>query len=241
MSHRLRRFDADLAHEQGQILGEEMRAMGVNVDFAPVLDLNSNPDNPVIGIRSMGEDPDTVSRLGVAQIQGMQEHVAATAKHFPGHGDTNVDSHYGLPVVTYDRATLDEHLQPFQAAIDAGDMVMTAHIIVEAIDPELPGTLSHDVLTGLLREDMGFDGLVTTDALDMAAMAANWSQEEIAVMTIQAGSDILLNSPDVDASFAGVRQAVADGVLTEERLEESVRRILTWKAERGILENRSRQ
>jgi len=231
-------FDADLAYKQGQILGSEMRAMGVNVDFAPVLDLNSNPDNPVIGIRSMGEDPDTVSRLGVAQIQGMQEHVAATAKHFPGHGDTNVDSHYGLPVVTYDRATLDKHLQPFQAAIDAGvDMVMTAHIIVEAIDPELPGTLSHDVLTGLLREEMGFDGLVTTDALDMAAMAAHWSQEEIAVKTIQAGSDILLNSPDVDASFEGVRQAVAKGDITEERLQESVRRILSWKAERGILES----
>ena len=231
-------FDADLAYKQGQILGEEMRAIGVNVDFAPVLDLNSNPDNPVIGIRSMGEDPDTVSELGVAQIQGMQEHVAATAKHFPGHGDTNVDSHYGLPVVTYDRATLDKHLQPFQAAIDAGvDMVMTAHIIVEAIDPTLPGTLSPAVLTGLLREEMGFDGLITTDALDMAAMAANWSQEEIAVKTIQAGSDILLNSPDVDASFDGVRQAVADGTLTEERLEESVHRILTWKAERGILED----
>ncbi|MCK6210189.1 glycoside hydrolase family 3 protein [Georgenia sp. EYE_87] len=231
-------FDADLAYKQGQILGEEMRAIGVNVDFAPVLDLNSNPDNPVIGIRSMGEDPDTVSELGVAQIQGMQEHVAATAKHFPGHGDTNVDSHYGLPVVTYDRATLDEHLQPFQAAIDAGvDMVMTAHIIVEAIDPTLPGTLSPAVLTGLLRDEMGFEGLITTDALDMAAMAANWSQEEIAVLTIQAGSDILLNSPDVDASFDGVRQAVADGTLTEERLEESVRRILAWKAERGILED----
>ena len=228
-------FDADLARLQGEILGSEMRALGVNVDFAPVLDLNSNPDNPVIGIRSMGEDPEVVSELGVAQIEGMQEYVGATAKHFPGHGDTSEDSHYGLPVVTYDRATLDQHLTPFQAAIDGGvDMIMSAHIIVEAIDPTMPGTLSPAVLTGLLREEMGFEGIITTDALDMAALAANWSQQDIARLTILAGSDILLNSPDVDASFEGVRQAVADGEITVERLQESVRRILTWKAERGV-------
>lgn len=228
--------DVELSRAQGEILGSEMRAMGINVDFAPVLDLNSNPDNPVIGIRSMGEDPAMVSALGVAQIEGMQAHnVGASAKHFPGHGDTSVDSHYGLPTVTYDRETLNKHLLPFQDAIDAGvDMVMTAHIIVEAIDPEMPGTLSHKVLTGLLRDEMGFEGLVTTDALDMAGVTAQWSQEEIAVMAIQAGSDILLNSPDVDASFAGVRAAVESGELTEERLDESVRRILEWKVKRGV-------
>ncbi len=230
--------DADLARAQGEILGSEMRAMGINVDFAPVLDLNSNPDNPVIGIRSMGEDPALVSALGVAQIDGLQEHnVGAAAKHFPGHGDTSVDSHYGLPTVTYDRETLNQHLKPFKAAIDGGvDMVMTAHIIVEAIDPEMPGTLSHKVLTGLLRDELGFKGLVTTDALDMAAMAAEWPQEEIAVKAIQAGSDILLNSPDVDASFAGVRAAVGSGEITESRLDESVRRILEWKVKRGVFE-----
>ncbi|MFW0771718.1 glycoside hydrolase family 3 protein [Paenarthrobacter nitroguajacolicus] len=230
--------DANLAKAQGEILGSEMRAMGINVDFAPVLDLNSNPDNPVIGIRSMGEDPALVSELGVAQIQGIQaNNVGAAAKHFPGHGDTSVDSHYGLPTVTYDRETLNQHLKPFQAAIDGGvDMVMTAHIIVEAIDSELPGTLSHKVLTGLLRDEMGFKGLVTTDALDMAAMAAEWPQEEIAVKAIQAGSDILLNSPDVDASFAGVRAAVESGEITEARLDDSVRRILEWKVKRGVFE-----
>ncbi|MGF6835596.1 beta-N-acetylhexosaminidase [Paenarthrobacter sp. TE4293] len=230
--------DADLARAQGEILGSEMRAMGINVDFAPVLDLNSNPDNPVIGIRSMGEDPALVSKLGVAQIDGMQAHdVGAAAKHFPGHGDTSVDSHYGLPTVTYDRETLNQHLKPFKAAIDGGvDMVMTAHIIVEAIDPDMPGTLSHKVLTGLLRDELGFKGLVTTDALDMAAMAAEWPQEEIAVKAIQAGSDILLNSPDVDASFAGVRAAVESGEITESRLDESVRRILEWKVKRGVFE-----
>ncbi len=230
--------DKDLARAQGNILGSEMRAMGINVDFAPVLDLNSNPENPVIGIRSMGEDPALVSSLGVAQIEGLQsQDVGAAAKHFPGHGDTSVDSHYGLPTVTYDRETLNKHLQPFKAAIDAGvDMVMTAHIIVQAIDPEMPGTLSHKVLTGLLRDELGFKGLVTTDALDMAAMAAEWPQEEIAVKAIQAGSDILLNSPDVDASFAGVRAAVGSGELSESRLDESVRRILEWKVKRGVFE-----
>lgn len=228
--------DTGLAKAQGAILGSEMRAMGINVDFAPVLDLNSNPDNPVIGVRSMGEDPALVSALGVAQIEGMQNHnVGAAAKHFPGHGDTSVDSHYGLPTVTYDRETLNQHLKPFKAAIDGGvDMVMTAHIIVQAIDPEMPGTLSHKVLTGLLRDEMGFKGLVTTDALDMAAMAAEWPQEEIAVKAIQAGSDILLNSPDVDASFAGVRAAVESGDITEGRLDQSVRRILEWKVKRGV-------
>ncbi|SEJ16311.1 beta-N-acetylhexosaminidase [Arthrobacter sp. yr096] len=228
----------DLARAQGEILGSEMRAMGINVDFAPVLDLNSNPDNPVIGIRSMGEDPALVSELGAAQINGIQARsVGAAAKHFPGHGDTSVDSHYGLPTVTYDRATLNKHLEPFKAAIDAGvDMVMTAHIIVEAIDPEMPGTLSHKVLTGLLRDELGFKGLVTTDALDMAAMAAEWPQEEIAVKAIQAGSDILLNSPNVDASFAGVRAAVGSGEITEARIDESVRRILEWKVKRGVFE-----
>lgn len=231
-------FDVGLARAQGEVLGSELGAMGVNVDFAPVVDVNSNPDNPVIGVRSMGSDPESVSALGAAQIEGIQEYIGATAKHFPGHGDTETDSHYGLPVVTYDRATLDEHLEPFRAAIDAGvDMIMTAHIIVEAIDPDLPGTLSPAVLTGLLREELGFDGIITTDALDMGAMTDNWSQAEMSVMAIQAGSDILLNSPDVDASIAGVKQAVADGRITEERLDESVTRILEWKAERGVLDD----
>ena len=231
-------FDPKLAFKQGKILGSELDAMGVNVDFAPVLDVNTNPENPVIGIRSMGADPAAVSALGVAQIAGIQKHIGATAKHFPGHGDTETDSHYGLPVVTYDRETLEEHLTPFRAAIAADvDMIMTAHIIVEAIDPDLPGTLSPAVLTGLLREEMGYDGIITTDALDMAAMTDNWSQAEMSVMAIQAGSDILLNSPDVDASIAGVKQAVADGTITEERLDESVTRILEWKAERGVLDD----
>lgn len=233
-------FDSDLAYQQGQVIGSELAAAGVNVNFAPVLDLNTNPDNPVIGVRSMGADPDAVSALGVAQVQGMQsEGIAATAKHFPGHGDTDVDSHSGLPIVHYDRETLDRHLAPFQAAIDGGiDMIMTAHIIVEAIDPEMPGTLSHDVLTGLLRDEMGFDGLITTDSLGMGALknipGHPLDDGDIAALAIEAGSDILLNSPDIDASFEGVREAVAAGDITRERLEESVTRILQWKLDRGV-------
>lgn len=253
----------ELAYDQGAILGREMSALGINVDFAPDMDVNTNPENPVIGVRSIGSDPELVSQLGAAQIRGMQDAgTAASAKHFPGHGDTNVDSHLGLPVVSYDRATLDEHLKPFRAAIEADvDMIMTAHIIVEAIDPEMPGTLSKDVLTGLLREEMGYDGLITTDALDMegAQLSVMTPEEEqtyrdlqesgdeaalkeflapirgqLAVKALQAGSDILLNTYDAVAMRDAVLTAVADGTLTEERIDESVTRILEWKNKRQL-------
>ena len=233
-------WDADLAYAQGAVLGAEMAAVGVNVDFGPVVDVNTNPANPVIGVRSMGEDPANVAALGVAQIQGMQDQgVSAAAKHFPGHGDTATDSHTGLPIVSYDRATLDQHLVPFRQAIDAGvDMIMTAHVIVEAIDPDMPGTLSPAVLTDLLRDELGFDGLITTDALDMDALKKlpdnPLDDGDIAVLAIQAGSDILLMSPDVPATFEAVNAAVESGDITRERLEESVTRILEWKEESGV-------
>ena len=232
--------DPVLARAQGEVLGSELAAMGVNVDFAPVVDLNTNPANPVIGLRSMGADPELVGTLGAAQVEGLQaHHVAAAAKHFPGHGDTDVDSHTGLPVISSDRATLEEHLVPFRAAIDAGvDIVMSAHIVVEALDPDLPGTLSPTVLTDLLRTELGYEGLVTTDALDMQALKQlpgnPLTDGDIAALAIRAGSDILLGSPDVDASFAGIHAALEAGELTRERLEESVTRILEWKAERGV-------
>lgn len=238
--------DPDLARAQGEVLGAELAAMGVNVDFAPVADLNTNPANPVIGLRSPGADPDLVAELTAAQVEGLQsQHVAAAAKHFPGHGDTDVDSHTGLPVVSGDPATLDAHLEPFRAAVDAGvDIVMSAHIVVESLDPELPGTLSPRVLTGLLRDELGFTGLVTTDALDMDALkqlpGRPLDDGDIAVLAIQAGADILLGSPDVAAAVAGVRAALEDGRLTRERLEESVTRILGWKVERGIWDSADR-
>ena len=239
-------FDQQLARGQGEVLGAELAAMGINVDWAPVADLNTNPDNPVIGLRSLGADPATVAELTAAQVQGLQsQHVAAAAKHFPGHGDTDVDSHTGLPVVAGDPAELAAHLEPFRAAVAAGvDIIMSAHIVVESLDPDLPGTLSPAVLTGLLREDLGFEGLVTTDALDMAALKQlpgnPLDDGDIAVLAIQAGSDILLAPPDVDAARTGVREALATGELTRERLEESVTRILEWKAERGIRDGTQR-
>ncbi|MEE6296742.1 glycoside hydrolase family 3 protein [Georgenia wangjunii] len=235
-------FDPTLAYAQGSVLGAELSAMGINVDFAPVVDVNTNPANPVIGVRSLGEDPTAVAALGVSQIMGLQDNnVGASAKHFPGHGDTVTDSHYGLPTVTYDRETLDQHLVPFEAAIEADvDMIMTAHVIVEAIDPTMPGTLSHKVLTELLRDEMGFDGLVTTDALDMAALkqlpGMPLDDGDVAVLAVQAGSDILLMSPDVPATVEAISEAVDNGDITRERLEESVIRILQWKLDRGVWE-----
>lgn len=167
-----------LAYSQGQVLGCEMRSLGINANFAPVLDVNTNPNNPVIGLRAISDDPNLVAQLGGAQIQGIQSQgVSATAKHFPGHGDADTDSHLGLPRVTYSRQVLNQHLVPFKTAINSGvDMIMTAHIVVDAIDPNLPATLSKPVLTGLLRQELGFTGVITTDALDMEGA-------QLAVMT----------------------------------------------------------
>ena len=236
------------AYSAGRIMGSEIKAIGANINFAPVLDVNSNPLNPVIGDRSFGEDPDMVSELGTAYIKGLRdEGVIATGKHFPGHGDTSVDSHTGLPVVAYDAETLKEvHLKPFQAAIDGGlDAIMTAHIIVNAIDPEYPATLSGPVLTGLLREGMGFNGVIISDAMMMAAISEFFGPMENAVIkTINAGSDIVLmpQSKDWTSSvknvISTVVEAVKNGKIAEERINESVSRILDLKVKYGLF-NRS--
>lgn len=227
----------DLARQQGKILGEELRELGINVDFAPVVDVNTNEKNPVIGVRSFGADPQLVSRLGAEFISGMQEFIGASAKHFPGHGDTEVDSHLGLPSVTYDRETLATHLKPFRAAIDAGvDIVMSAHVVIEAIDPDLPSTLSPKILTGLLRDEMGFDGVISTDAIDMDALAENFSHEEIVVKSLEAGADVLLNSKHPRQTLHDILDAVSQGKISEERIDESVMRILKFKRDRGIFD-----
>lgn len=232
--------DTELAEEQWRITGQELRATGVNTNFAPVVDVNTNPVNPVIGVRSFGETPDLVGELGAVATDAMQaEQVSATLKHFPGHGDTEVDSHYGLPIVTYDRATLDEiHLDPFRDAIAAEpDAIMTAHMIVEAIDPELPATLSEEVLTGLLREELGYEGVIVTDSLGMAGVREEWGDDQVPVLALQAGADVLLNPPDMDTAYEAVIDAVETGEISEERLNESVRRILEMKVERGLFED----
>lgn len=228
------------AELSGQVIGSELNSLGINMNFAPTVDVNMNPDNPVIGIRSFGEDPDQVSRLGLAQIQGYQEeNVIASAKHFPGHGDTDVDSHYGLPVIDHDLETLHNiDLKPFKDAIDAGiESIMTAHIVVPALDDSgLPATLSKPILTDLLRDEMGFDGLIITDSLGMSG-ANVYPADRVAVEAFLAGADLLLNPPNVDVAYEGMLEAVESGEVTMERLDESVYRILEAKMNQGMFDD----
>ncbi|HSM04764.1 MAG TPA: glycoside hydrolase family 3 protein, partial [Longimicrobiales bacterium] len=228
-----------LAFEYGRVTGREARAVGVHLNFAPVLDVNSNPENPVIGTRAFGGDPETVARLGTAFIRGLRAGGAlATAKHFPGHGDTRTDSHETLPVVQGDRNALARReLVPFRAAVEAGvDAIMTAHVALpDVLGPEAPpATLSPEILTDLLRRDMAFDGLVVTDALQMAAVADRYGDGDAAVRAMEAGTDILLMPGDVTVALDAIEDAVARGRLTETRIRASTHRVLTAKARVGL-------
>ncbi len=242
--------DAELARQVGQAMGGELKAAGINMDFAPVLDVNSNPANPVIGVRSFGERPEAVAELGVAFIAGLHEAgVMAAAKHFPGHGDTAQDSHIALPSVPHSRARLDKvELLPFRQAIAAGvDAIMTAHVTFPAIEPApgVPATLSEKVLTGLLRQELGYGGLIITDAMEMKAIVDNFGLPEAAVRAIQAGADIVLVAWPADWQQAlrvveAVVAAVRNGTLAESRIDASVLRILTAKVAAGLWENGAR-
>ncbi|WP_034516547.1 glycoside hydrolase family 3 protein [Actinomadura rifamycini] len=224
-----------LAREAALITAAEARAMGFHWNYAPVADVNTRPENPIIGVRSFGERTDLVSGLVETQVSAYRRAgMIATPKHFPGHGDTETDSHTGLPSVGYDRATLEKvHLPPFAAAIDAGvPAIMTAHVIVEAVDPELPATLSPKVLTGLLRGEMGFDGLIVTDGMAMDAIDENWGTRDATVMAIKAGADVIMSTGDHAASAEAVgalADALRSGELPESRVDESVRRVLDLK------------
>jgi beta-N-acetylhexosaminidase len=236
--------DERLAHEAGRITAVESRALGVHVNFAPVVDVNNNPRNPVINTRSYGEDPALVGRLAAAYVRGLQSAgMMATLKHFPGHGDTDVDSHIGLPVITHPRERFERmELPPFRDGIAAGAAaVMTGHIVMPALDPEpnLPTTLSEPIVTGLLRDELKFEGLVYTDSMGMAGVAATHSPGEAAVAAFKAGNDVILHSPDDAAAFAAIRDAVKSGEIPESRLNESVERILRAKARAGL--HRTRQ
>lgn len=231
--------DAELAYRVGYVTGVEARAVGIHVPFAPVLDVNNNPDNPIINIRSLGEDPREVARLGAALVRGIQDGGAlATAKHFPGHGDTETDSHLELPVIRVSRARLDSvELVPFRAAVAQGlGAIMTAHVAMPRIteDSLLPATLSRRVLTGLLRDELGFQGILFTDALDMYAVDRRYSRGEAAVRALEAGADILLMPPDLRAARDAVVAAVRGGRISPERLDLSVRRILEAKERLGL-------
>ncbi|GAB46914.1 glycoside hydrolase family 3 protein [Mobilicoccus pelagius] len=224
----------------GRVTAAELRAMGVTMDFAPDADVNVNPANPIIGVRSAGSDPSLVSAVVKAQVAGLQapHGVSAAIKHFPGHGDTAVDSHVGLPTITHD---LDEwtrvDLPPFAAGIHAGvDVVMSGHLVVPALDASGdPATLSRPILTGLLRERLGFRGLVATDGLMMAGVRQKYGDDEVAVRAILAGADMLVQSPDVPTAYTAVLEAVRAGRIPMRRLDESVLRHLQLKAVRGVV------
>jgi beta-N-acetylhexosaminidase len=231
------------AYTMGKITALEARAAGVPWIFAPDADVNSNPDNPIINTRSFGEDPTRVSAEVAAFVRGVEENGGlATAKHFPGHGDTSTDSHLDLPTVTRDRAQLDRvELAPFRAAIDAGaGSIMTGHLAVPALEPDsnVPATMSYNITTDLLRKQMGFDGLVVTDALDMGGVTVRYPPGEVAVRSLLAGSDVLLVPPVLDAALQAVRDAVASGRVPMARVDEAVTRVLRAKAKLGLNESK---
>ncbi|WP_158246294.1 beta-N-acetylhexosaminidase [Sulfobacillus sp. hq2] len=228
--------DPALSYQIGIMTGKLLAACGINMNLAPVLDINNNPENPVIGVRSYGDNPQEVSRLGTRMIQGLQETgVIACAKHFPGHGDTQVDSHLDLPIIrhSFERMQRTE-LVPFEAAIDSGvRAVMTAHIVFEQLDPERPATISPTVLTGLLRERLGFEGMITTDCLEMNAIANGVGVGRGAVMALLAGADMVMISHRLDRqeeAILAIAQAVHSHELPVARLEEAVSRIAQLKA-----------
>jgi beta-N-acetylhexosaminidase len=229
------------ARTLGRIAGLELRALGIRQNYSPVADVNVNPANPVIGVRSFGSDPQSVADLVAAEVKGYESsHIASTAKHFPGHGDTVDDSHAKLPYIHHTRDQWEQlDAPPFEAAIAAGiDSIMTAHIVVPALDPsEDPATLSRPILTGILREELGYDGVVVTDSLGMEGVRTKYGDDRVPVLALKAGVDQLLNPPSLDVAWNAVLNAVRDGELTEARLDESILRVLRMKAKLGLFKD----
>ena len=231
----------DLARRVAAATGRELAALGVTWNLAPVADVNLEPDNPVIGLRSFGDDPACVADLVRAQVAGYQDDagIVATVKHFPGHGDTTTDSHLSLPVIAHDERTLRAvDLPPFAAAVEAGvAAVMPGHLLVPAFD-DVPATFSRRLLRGMLRDELGFDGVVVTDGLYMRAIRDRVAEPgELAVRALAAGVDVLLMPPAVDATVAAVSDAVAEGVLSPDRITDACRRVLELKQRQGLLED----
>ena len=235
--------DTMLAYEQGRVTAIEGRAIGVHIAYTPILDVNNNPDNPVINTRSYGENPAMAGALGAAFIRGLQSHgMIGTGKHFPGHGDTEVNSHLALPVVSAPRARLDSvELVPFRSAVRAGvGAIMSFHGAMPALDPSgAPGTLSRAVLTGLLRDEMGFDGVIISDAMDMRGVLDRYGAVEATKLAIQAGADVLIQPLDVPQTIGAIMAGVREGRYQEARLDTSVRRILMSKYELGLVAKRT--
>lgn len=223
--------DLELTYKVHEVMGLELKDIGIHIDFAPCIDVNNNPANPIIGVRSFGSDPNLVAEHGAAALRGLQAGgVAACVKHFPGHGNTALDSHLSLPSIS---STIDElrktELPPFEAAIKAGvETIMTAHIIFPELDPELPATLSKPILTGILRKELGFNGIIVTDSLSMKAIADRWGFAEATVLSIEAGADLVLALGPVKnqlEALEGLIKAVEEGRITEARLDESLTKL----------------
>lgn len=221
-------------------VGGKLKALGFNMNFAPVLDIDSNPQNPVIGDRSFGKTPETVSVMGSAFIEGMQAAgIISVAKHFPGHGDTSVDSHTGLPVLSHTKTRVMEfETVPFREAVDKGvPAIMTAHILFSAIDPDRPATMSPAIIDGLLRDTLGFEGVVITDDLLMGAISSRYKPGEAAVLAVEAGADMLLialHSEGAREAVDALKGAVEEGRISSERIDASVGRIIMLKQDYGI-------
>ncbi|NTW59772.1 MAG: hypothetical protein HGB21_11390 [Nitrospirae bacterium] len=237
--------DTALLHAMLDAVRTEARGAGIHMVFSPVMDVNNNPDNPIICTRSFGEDQETVEWFGRQYIRGLQQRrpdgkrdLLACAKHFPGHGDTDQDSHSVLPVIRADRSRLNRvELPPFREAVKDGvGMVMIAHLLVPALDPVKPVTFSKKVVTALLREGMEFGGIIISDALDMGALSKEYPQDEIAIRAVEAGMDILLHPIDARTTIDAVVKAVEGGRLTEQRIQESVDRIMAAKKELGLFD-----
>src|SRR5690606_19316577 len=231
--------DTGLAYTMGRAVARQCRRLGAHLTFAPVVDVNSNPNNPIINARSFGEDREWVSRLGIYYMRGMQDHgVLACAKHFPGHGDTDKDSHKDLPTVRKTREELEEgELYPFRRLIQAGvKSIMVAHLEVPALEKKagLPSTLSRSTITGLLREDMGFEGLIITDALNMQGVARYFAPGEVDLKAFLAGNDILLLSQDDPVALSMIERVMESGQITEARLARSVKKIVAAKYDLGL-------
>lgn len=230
--------DTVLAYEEGRLTALEGRALGIHIAYAPVLDVNNNPSNPVINTRSYGEDPFLAAQMGVAFIHGLQDHgMIATGKHFPGHGDTGTNSHLALPVVTVSRSRLDSvELVPFRAAVNAGvGAIMSFHGAMPALDSSnVPGTLSQKVLTGLLRGEMGFKGIIISDAMDMRGVLDTYGADEAVKRAISAGIDVLIQPLDVPKTIDAVLAGVAEGRYTQARVDSSARKVLETKSRLGL-------
>jgi beta-N-acetylhexosaminidase len=234
--------DTTLAYEQGRLTAIEGRALGIHIAYAPVLDVNNNPDNPVINTRSYGEDPELDARLGVAFIHGVQDHgMIATGKHFPGHGDTGTNSHLALPVVTVSRSRLDTvELVPFRAAVNGGvGAIMSFHGAMPALDSSnVPGTLSPKVMTALLRGELGFKGIIISDAMDMRGVLDQYGSDEAVKRAVAAGIDVLIQPLDVSQTIDAVVAGVREGRYTEARLDSSVRRVVETKRRLGLAQRK---